>query len=226
MIQRHDIRDSGVYAAAAFHLILAPWELQPQMGDVQNLRTEHNVAEKPLYIWEPFPDYCTNEHLASHLDVAHCADVFSTNHLELLALFNYDAPGDQLLDESVIERCAAQVLVAAAARNPTLAVVIRAAQQGCLVMTRDSPSQWYPAYHATPSSKVVEVTGAGNMFLGALTYALGDGRDLTEAVMCASVAAGFAIEQIGLPVYTHVDGRDLWNGVEFEVRLAEYRSRL
>ena len=58
--------------------------------------------------------------------------------------------------------------------------------------------RWLPPYH-TDSAKVVDPTGGGNTFLGGLGVALGRGEGVEEASIWASVAASFAIEQVGVP---------------------------
>ncbi|TQS36859.1 hypothetical protein Golomagni_02682 [Golovinomyces magnicellulatus] len=55
------------------------------------------------------------------------------------------------------------------------------------------------------SSWVVDPTGAGNSFLGALTVALAREKVLEEAVCWGSVAASFIVEQIGTPLCTKLD---------------------
>jgi sugar/nucleoside kinase (ribokinase family) len=75
--------------------------------------------------------------------------------------------------------------------------------------------------------KVVDPTGGGNTFLGALAVALARGKSIEEACVWGNVAASFAIEQVGLPVLgLDEEGRETWNGVRVEDRLREYQERL
>ncbi|KAI1761107.1 Ribokinase-like protein [Hypoxylon sp. FL1150] len=86
--------------------------------------------------------------------------------------------------------------------------------------------RWIPAYHADPS-KVVDPTGGGNTFLGGLAVGLARGRSLEEAAAYGSVAASFAIEQVGPPVLgKDEDGRETWNGVVVDERFEEFKTRL
>jgi sugar/nucleoside kinase (ribokinase family) len=86
--------------------------------------------------------------------------------------------------------------------------------------------KWVPAYHTDPS-KVVDPTGGGNTFLGGLGVALARGESLEDAVACATVAASFAIEQVGVPtIGRDAEGREAWNGHNVEDRLREFRERL
>lgn len=76
-------------------------------------------------------------------------------------------------------------------------------------------------------SKVVDPTGGGNTFLGGLAVALARGKGLEEAAAWGSVAASFAIEQIGMPILGHDDeNRETWNGVCVDERFEEFKTRL
>ncbi|KAI8632162.1 Ribokinase-like protein [Xylariaceae sp. FL1651] len=75
--------------------------------------------------------------------------------------------------------------------------------------------------------KVVDPTGGGNTFLGGLAVALARGKGLEEAAAWGSVAASFAIEQVGMPTLGHDDeGRETWNGVRVDERFEEFKTRL
>ncbi|KAI1130542.1 Ribokinase-like protein [Nemania abortiva] len=75
--------------------------------------------------------------------------------------------------------------------------------------------------------KVVDPTGGGNTFLGGLAVALARGRGIEEAAAWGSVAASFAIEQIGMPTLGHDDeGHETWNGVRVDERFEEFKTRL
>ncbi|RYO92000.1 hypothetical protein DL764_008203 [Monosporascus ibericus] len=75
--------------------------------------------------------------------------------------------------------------------------------------------------------KVVDPTGGGNAFLGGLAVALARGKSLEEAAAWASVAASFAIEQVGVPVLgADAEGRETWNGVRVEERFEEFKTTL
>lgn len=86
--------------------------------------------------------------------------------------------------------------------------------------------KWIPAYH-TDKEKVVDPTGGGNTFLGGLAVGLARGKSLEEAAMWASVAASFAIEQVGPPTLEKDDdGVETWNGVSVDERLNDFLERL
>jgi hypothetical protein len=86
--------------------------------------------------------------------------------------------------------------------------------------------KWIPAYYQD-GCKVVDPTGGGNTFLGGLSVALARGQKLEDAVAWASVAASFAIEQVGMPsLATDVNGTETWNGEEVHQRVLEFQRRL
>jgi sugar/nucleoside kinase (ribokinase family) len=86
--------------------------------------------------------------------------------------------------------------------------------------------RWVPAYHQS-SDAVIDPTGGGNTFLGGLAVALARGHGVEDAVIRGSVAASFAIEQVGLPVLrTSEDGHETWNDTSVEERLQDFLTRL
>ena len=86
--------------------------------------------------------------------------------------------------------------------------------------------KWIPAYHQD-ATKVVDPTGGGNAFLGALSLALARGQSIEEAAVWGSIAASFVIEQVGLPTLgKDEEGQEVWTGVKVKDRLEEFRQRL
>ena len=85
--------------------------------------------------------------------------------------------------------------------------------------------RWLPAVHSD-AEKVVDPTGGGNGFLGGLAVALARGKAVEEAAAWGSVAASFAIEQVGMPLLgTDEKGKETWNGVRVEERLREFMEK-
>jgi hypothetical protein len=85
---------------------------------------------------------------------------------------------------------------------------------------------WVPPFH-TEAEKVVDPTGGGNAFLGGLAVALARGKSVEEACAWGSVAASFAIEQVGVPeLGVDGEGRETWNCVRVEDRLEEFKGRI
>ena len=85
--------------------------------------------------------------------------------------------------------------------------------------------RWIPAYHRS-ADKVVDPTGGGNTFLGGMAVALARGHGVEEAAVWGSVAASFAIEQVGMPTLEKGDDGEKWNGVDVMARLREMEARL
>ncbi|RDW92051.1 hypothetical protein BP5796_01445 [Coleophoma crateriformis] len=86
--------------------------------------------------------------------------------------------------------------------------------------------KWIPAYH-TSQEKVVDPTGGGNGFLGGMTVALARGKGLEDAALWGSVAASFAIEQVGVPeLGVDEEGMETWNGAQAGERVEELRKRM
>lgn len=168
----------------------------------------------------------------------------SPNHTETLSLLALTrSPADLL---STLEVAAARII----ALGPRRGVVIRAGAHGAYyIASGQTIGRWVPPYH-TSVDRVIDPTGAGNAFMGALAAALGEGKSLEEgelnaqatfpstpvqavkhqggaepvAVRWGSIAASFMIEQDGLPVLSLSDkgDRELWNGVDPWQRLSEW----
>lgn len=88
--------------------------------------------------------------------------------------------------------------------------------------------KWIPAYWTRDEAdeKVVDPTGGGNTFLGGLAVALARGRSMEEAACWGSVAASFAIEQVGVPLLGRdEDGEETWNGDRVGDRLRRLQER-
>lgn len=86
--------------------------------------------------------------------------------------------------------------------------------------------KWLPAYHDN-KSRVVDPTGGGNTFLGAMAVALARGQTVEEAALWGTVAASFAIEQVGMPQLDHNEkNEETWNGAKVNDRLENLKNRL
>lgn len=187
----------------------------------------------PLFIWEPVPDLCTPEELEDCLQALRYVDVVSPNHGELGGYFGrgtVTAEGD--VDKQAVEECTEAWLASGVGARGNGAVVVRAGKDGCYVASREK-QVWLPAYHQS-SDAVVDPTGGGNGFLGGLAVGLVRGgatpgvQNVEEGAIWGSIAASFAIEQVGMPTLEKgVNGEtERWNGVRVEDRLREFRERL
>ncbi|KAJ3067600.1 hypothetical protein HDU98_009196 [Podochytrium sp. JEL0797] len=172
---------------------------------------------KPAFVWEPSPNSCKREFYPEFLSALEFADVVSPNHEELAALLGISGT-DINLDELVTQT---KPLAAKAA------FVIRCGARGCIVLAKSehlTPVS-VPAYW-TDASRVVDVTGAGNSFLGGLMVGLEESKgDLVDAARFGAVAASFTVQQFGPPVLTvDKDGAELWNGEMPKRRLQQLRE--
>lgn len=88
--------------------------------------------------------------------------------------------------------------------------------------------RWIPAFWTKEDAdKVVDPTGGGNTFLGGLAVALARGRSVEEAAGWGSVAASFAIEQVGVPTLgSDEEGEETWNGDRIGDRLRVFQERI
>lgn len=198
-------------------------------------------SRKPLFIWEPVPDMCSPAELPACLKALKHVDVVSPNHAELCAFYGtepHDGHGNVNL--AGIERCCSAWLESGVAENGGGAVVVRAGKDGCYITTRDlrtshGSGTWVPAFHSNDTggtgAKVVDPTGGGNTFLGGLAVSLARAKDPTQAramvdaAVCGSVAASFAIEQIGMPTLSRSElGHEEWNRDEAGKRVARLKQ--
>lgn len=94
-------------------------------------------------------------------------------------------------------------------------VIIRSGALRAYVATKANGGRWVDAFWTQhDSGKIIDVTGAGNSFLGGLAAGLLlAGGDFYEAAIYAAVSASFVIEQSGLPALSirPETGREEWN---------------
>lgn len=107
-------------------------------------------------------------------------------------------------------------------------MIIRSGSMGAYIACRSQPGVWIDAYWRT-EQRVVDVTGAGNSFLGGLAAGLAlTNGDVFEAAFYATVSSSYTIEQFGLPQITRPSSdvrSEEWNGDSPWVRLQELKAR-
>jgi len=125
-----------------------------------------------------------------------------------------------------IEGAAANFLDYGVGESGEGSVVIRSGALGAYVVSRTTRGRWVEAFWGpNDPHRVVDVTGAGNAFLGGLGAGLKFTQDVYEAVLHASVSASFVIEQEGLP-QIQPDGRSWkWNEDSPQRRLSDLKTR-
>jgi sugar/nucleoside kinase (ribokinase family) len=228
-IQESELPGTALLNSKVFHYLASPQDMKARVLNMLALREQAGIQHRPLIIWEPAPLSCKPENLQDCLAVAALVDVFSPNHLELAALFE-DTLGTP--DRTEIERLALKFLANRVGPEGKGAVIIRAGENGCFVRSGNLISKWLPPFHIAEAgeeqaTKVVDPTGAGNAFLGG--YSIGylqTGGDIIQAACYGSVAASFALEQVGMPEKRNEGDGELWNGASVLGRLHEYRARL
>lgn len=209
----------------------------------EDANDKRSMSHRPLFVWEPIPDLCAPEHIGVFKQAIQQVDVVSPNSEELAGFFLGGS-------ESQIDMAAQTVGWGIGPSNSGF-LVVREGKNGCSAFWRKHQIH-LAAYHSPVREsqlKVVDPTGGGNAFLGALAMALAGencspmarptqilalDRDSTSdpflhstlSLAYAIVAASFAIEQPGMPIYrVQGDGAETWNGETFEDRLEAYLNR-
>ncbi|OQN97911.1 hypothetical protein B0A48_16222 [Cryoendolithus antarcticus] len=231
-----DLTDE-LLGAKSFHLICSPTRCIELVQRIGQRRREvlGSFASREIIIWEPVPDMCTPAELHNTLEALKWVDVISPNHEELAALFGF-RHGDTFDAEAVISQ-ASRLLQHGVGILRNDAVVVRCGKEGCYVAQRgpsvDHDSACFLPPYLSDSSRVVDPTGGGNGFLGGFAvglvrYDVAEGLPRhQEAALWGTVAAGFCIEQVGMPVLSKDDeGEETWNGERVEDRMRDYRLRV
>jgi len=176
----------------------------------------------PITIYEPIPDRCVPEELPSLIEVLPSICILSPNAEEALGLLSIPLP----VTQPKIEEAAVKFLDYGVGDSGKGSVVIRSGALGAYVASRTSKGRWVEAFWGPNDlHHVVDVTGAGNAFLGGLGAGLRFTQDISEAVLYASISASFIIEQEGLPVIEPDGGSWKWNADSPQRRLSDLRHR-
>lgn len=146
-----------------------------------------------LIVWEPLQQIMrpgSHTLLRAALQTA-CVDVVSPNLAEAQAVYGQKAP---------------EALAAALLEDGAKAAALRMGPEGSLIATQDKLA-YIPAF---PVSSIIDQTGAGNTYCGAMAAGLIQGKSLEGAARMGAVAASFCIEQRGVlsPEQVSVDERD------------------
>ena len=209
---------------------------------------------RPIFVWEPVPDSCVPNELPNLFEALKYVDVLSPNLDEFAALLDVEIDVDKISGRQILERKCKEVLALGFGCRPS-AVVVRLGERGCYC-AQFVRHTFFPSFHGPSSDpaaekfyrdlhefkvprkknakKVVDPTGGGNAFLGGFCIGLLTERHpggLTEfevACIYGSVAASFAIEQVGMPrlSYSETDKRELWNGESVHDRMVEFEIGL
>ena len=208
-----------------FHLICSPERCVSMIDGILGRRRGYdNEVKHPIFVWEPVPDLCTPEELENCMKALQRVDYVSPNHEELAGFYGAQGNTDDGVDRPLIEKCSRDWLDSRARDSKLKAIIVRAGKEGCYV-ANDTRNSWIPAYHQD-GKRVIDPTGGGNAFLGGLAIELARGSSVTDAAIYGSVAASFAIEQVGVPVLSSgSSGKEEWNGESAANRVEELRRR-
>jgi hypothetical protein len=196
--------------------------------------------ERALMVWEPVSELCISEQRANFREAVKYVDIVSPNAEELAGFFTSEIP---VWSE---EKAAKEVLAWGIGPHGNGVLVARQGSKGCAAYLRECQFH-LRAYHLSTEdqqSTVIDPTGGGNAFLGALALAMNGKvtppmsildrllvkvephRRLLGALIYATIAASFVIEQPGMPLLSQKVGeKELWNGELFEDRLVTYLHR-
>jgi sugar/nucleoside kinase (ribokinase family) len=211
----------------SFHMVCAPRRaVQIVSETTARIEAEFKGRKGPIWLWEPVPEACCPDEVGNTLETIKMIDVVSPNHQELGLLFGVDVTKDdgETIDHAKIIELSRRLLSAGIGEYGKGTIVVRCGKDGCYFSSRRE-SGWIPAYHTDPS-KVVDPTGGGNSFLGALAISLARDELLELACIKGSIAASFVIEQIGMPGLTRSAGEEMWNGTSPTSRFNEFMHRL
>ncbi|KAG9124935.1 hypothetical protein FRC07_009627 [Ceratobasidium sp. 392] len=227
-----DLVDTPLESPSQIHFVCSPTRASQIIRDADAYGAPDWA---PFTIYEPIPVSCIPEELPSLKSILSRIDILSPNAEEALGLLSIDKAGENT--PSVIEHAAATFLSFGIGKNGSGYVIIRCGAMGAYGATLSAGKLggwWVPVYWtAEDGDAVVDVTGAGNSFLGGLSAGLllANGN-VQEAAMYATVSAGYIIQQTGPPrvEYKHdqLSGEtaELWNGDLPHDRLATLRNRL
>src|SRR3984893_1638932 len=123
--------------------------------------------------------FCVDRYRAEFLDLirAGTVDLVFANERELHSLYE-TADFDTALD---------------ALRNDARLAVVTRSEKGCLIVTREETS----AVPASPVERVVDATGAGDLFAAGFLVGLARGADYRDAARLGALVAGEVIQHLG-----------------------------
>lgn len=246
--------DDKFLVSKTFHLTCGPARCVELVAAIMERRARIDpksldvlcMMSRPIFVWQPLACYCTPSEIPNFYAALKHVDVISPNFAELLALFGpYHLDNHDLL---IRLKDGCNRLLALGFGNKPSAVVVRIGEEGCYVATLQRHTTM-PAYHQStdllPREKrtqtsadahtVVDSVGAGHAFLGG--FCIGILNDphphgLTEfevGAIYGSVAASFAIEQVGLPRLDYdspPSKKERWNDQAVRDRLAGFERRI
>jgi len=212
-----DLKGTAFDRPKSLHFICSPTRALAIVSEINEVE-----GWSPTTIYEPIPDGCVPGQLPSLIKVLPSISILSPNAEEALGLLSVPLPVTYIK----IEEAAVHFLDFGVGEGGQGSVVIRCGALGAYCASRTTKGRWVEAFWGPNDlHHVVDVTGAGNAFLGGLGAGLKHTQDIYEAVLYASVSASFVIEQEGLPLVEPDGGLWKWNGDSPQRRLSDLRNR-
>ncbi|KAJ3033003.1 hypothetical protein HK097_005008, partial [Rhizophlyctis rosea] len=161
------------------HFVISPTRLLSWLSSFRALQqalSQTPPTTKPYVVWEPSPASCTPQNWSSFLSACAETDLVSPNHEEIADLIkgseheiNPSTNHNSISD--VIEMIFIIVTNLTQKSIPIPTICIRAGPRGCVIRNIHGKITHLPSYISilplsSPLSTVVDVTGAGNAFLG------------------------------------------------------------
>jgi adenosine kinase len=222
----HDIRAAGVEyrtppasdgpSTARCYVLVTPdgeRTMNTYLGAAQDLHPrdidEEMIASAAItylegYLWDP-PHakeaflqaakiaHANERQVALTLSDAFCVDRYREEFLDLIRTGTVDLIfANEAELRSLYQTADFDTAVAALKQDARLAVVTRS-EKGCLVVTREESG----AVPAAPIAKLVDATGAGDLFAAGFLVGLSRGSDYRNAARLGALAAAEVIQHLG-----------------------------
>ncbi|WRT70892.1 uncharacterized protein IL334_007891 [Kwoniella shivajii] len=214
------INSSPLHGAEYLHISppYSPENVATLLDEIDSLKKlDPERSWSPKIVFEPTPPSCHPGQKEWLERILSRIQVLSPNHEEIFSFYSiplmeFSDPDLKPTVEKLIKHLVSDVGIGEDGKG---IVIVRCGRLGACVGTKLHGLKWCPAYFTgQEESKVRDVTGAGNAFLGGYIagLSLSDG-DPYEALLYATVSASFVVEQFGLPILSQVgDDKEEWNG--------------
>lgn len=180
--------------AKSFHMVCSPDRCIDITTKLREARQAIDpTSQDPVVIWEPIPDLCSPEELHRLQEAARNCTIISPNHEELKMFFPTEITSAETQEQLVkrlmgwdIQEYASQGQQSSYQSSLPFsypAVIIREGRNGSTAYfyphhvhhpSSELLTVHLPAYHTpSTSSRVIDPTGGGNTYLGALALTLG-----------------------------------------------------
>ncbi|GIL02406.1 MAG: adenosine kinase [Alphaproteobacteria bacterium] len=122
-----------------------------------------------------------------------CVDRYRDEFLELMRSRTVDIVfANEAELKSLYQTAAFEAALEALRVDCAIGIVTRS-EKGCVVVTREETH----AVPAHPIEKLVDTTGAGDLFAAGFLFGLTNGRDLPDCARIGAMAAALVIQQVG-----------------------------